>query len=620
MHFRQGVNRIGINDATLAATALKREARTRPEGRSPGERLDSLVRQRAEAGPRDPNRPRGRAREGDGERPQRQTRGGARPDDGLRNKDINIRLDESAAKYLREWDASGSLEIGDGLLITPYFPLRNTFSDVKGSFTLDKVQLDNITLTAGQSDISAQGTVDGLRNAMLRGSIIDLDLDVTSQMLNANELLAAYDAGTKFTPEDKDVALDETISDAEYLDQVADDSLADAQVDSTLIILPGNLDATVHVEGNEILYSSLEINWFAADAVMKDRCLQITNTVAMSNMGDIYFEGFYASRRKDDLTVGFDLNLVDITAEKVITLFPAVDSLVPLLKTFKGMLDCELAATGRMDTLMTVLPSTINGVMRIKGTNLSVEENEALKKVARILMFRDRKMSRVDAMSVEGLIGDNTLEIFPFVVDVDRYTMAMSGIQSFDETFDYHISVLRSPLPFRFGVNLWGSFDNWRYRIGRARYKNANVPVYTTRLDSLQYNLVESIHNIFTRGVETAVQQNQAGQNALTQNRSDEDLLEPMDSLSVSEQAALDSLRLEMDILEEGGIPGGTSVRTGTVADNLQSRILEMQDQMLSEGQRTKPTLCERIRAFFCPRKRDEIRQKYPAYYREEDP
>ena len=603
LHFRQGVNRIGVNDAFISATALKREPRERLERRAPGERLDSLVRQRFET------------EEGNRGRRERSL-----ANDGLRSKDINIRLDESAARYLREWDASGSLEIGDGLLITPYFPLRNTFSDVKGSFTLDKIQLDNLTLTAGQSDISAQGTVDGLRSAMLRGGIIDLDLDVTSEMLNANELLAAYDAGTKFTPEDKDVALDETISDAEYLDQVADDSLADAQVDSTLIILPGNLDATVHVLGNQILYSSLEINWFAADAVMKDRCLQITNTVAMSNMGDIYFEGFYASRRKDDLTVGFDLNMVDITAEKVITLFPAVDSLVPLLKTFKGMLDCELAATGQMDTLMTVMPATINGVMRIKGTNLSVEENEALKKVARILMFRDRKMSRVDAMSVEGLIGDNTLEIFPFVVDVDRYQLAMSGIQSFDENFDYHISVLRSPLPFRFGVNLWGTFDNWRYRIGRARYKSANVPVYTTRLDSLQYNLVESIHNIFARGVETAVQQNQAGQNALTHTLSGEDALEPMDSLSVTEQAALDSLRLEMDILEEGGIPGGTSVRTGTVADNLQSRILDMQDQMLSEGQRSKPTLCERIRAFFCPRKRDEIRQKYPAYYRKEDP
>ena len=146
------------------------------------------------------------------------------------------------------------------------------------------------------------------------------------------------------------------------------------------------------------------------------------------------------------------------------------------------------------------------------------------------------------------------------------------------------------------------------------------MPVYTTRLDSLQYNLVESIHNIFARGVETAVQQNQAGQNALTHTLSGEDVLEPMDSLSVTEQAAIDSLRLEMDILEEGGIPAGTGVRTGTVADNLQSRILDMQDQMLSEGQRSKPTLCERIRAFFCPRKRDEIRQKYPAYYRKEDP
>ena len=41
------------------------------------------------------------------------------------------------------------------------------------------------------------------------------------------------------------------------------------------------------------------------------------------------------------MSAGFDLNLVDITADKVITLIPAVDSIIPMLKNFKGMLDCE---------------------------------------------------------------------------------------------------------------------------------------------------------------------------------------------------------------------------------------------------------------------------------------
>ena len=51
---------------------------------------------------------------------------------------------------------------------------------------------------------------------------------------------------------------------------------------------------------------------------MKERCVQITETEAVSNMGDISFEGFYATRSKKDIKAGFSFNFKDITAEKVI--------------------------------------------------------------------------------------------------------------------------------------------------------------------------------------------------------------------------------------------------------------------------------------------------------------
>ncbi len=567
IQFRQGVNRVGIHDASLSATAVKREPRQRPE-----RHLDSL---------------------GLRSRLQR---------DEFHSRDLNFRLDESMAQYVRDWDASGSLALGDGLLITPYFPLRNGFSDVKGSFTLDQVKLDNMTLTSGQSDISAKGNVSGLRRAFLADGTVRLELEVASDLIHANELLAAYDAGNKFHPEDKAIALDEQISDAEYLSRVAVDTLADATLDGSLIVLPANLDADVHLLGNRIIYSDLDIDWFAADVLMKERTLQITNTVATSNMGDIYFEGFYSTRKKEDLTVGFDLNLVDITAEKVITLFPVVDSLVPLLKTFKGMLDCEMAATSKLDTTMNLIPSSISGVMKIKGSNLSIEENDAIKKIAKILMFKDRKISRIDDMSVEGLIADNTLEVFPFILGVDRYLLAMSGIQRFDQTFNYHVSVLRSPLPFRFGVNLWGNFDNWKYRIGRAKYKNTNVPVYTARIDTLQLNLVNSIHDIFSKGVELAVRQNEASGSALTRDSLGDELT-PLDSLSAAEQAVLDSLQYDYDHPEAA----------------LEQEASALRDAALSAPKAEKITLIQRIRAFFCRRYREALYQRREGIRTEEE-
>ncbi len=566
IQLRQGVNRIQVRDAAVSANAIRREALPAADTLSGS----------AEAGVLDE----------------------------FRSRDLHLRLDESLARYVRDWDASGSLDVGDGLVISPYFPLRNAFSDLRGTFTNDQVRLSSLTVTSGQSDVSARGQISGLRNALLRDGSLNVDLSVTSGRLNANELLGAYDAGTQFRPVRRDIALDERISDAEYLARVATDTLSGTVPDGSMIILPGNLNATVKLEGNEIRYSDLMIDWFASDILVKDRCLQVTNTVATSNMGDIYFEGFYSSRTKRDLTAGFDINMVDITADKVITLVPAVDSIIPLLKSFKGMLDCEMAATARLDTSMNILPPTISGVMKIKGTGLSLEDNDAIRKIARVLMFKDRETSRIDDMSVEGIIGDNFLEIFPFILGVDRYQLALSGLQSFDEDFDYHVSVLRSPLPFRFGIDIFGNFDNWRYRIGKARYRTTHVPVYTARIDTLQYNLVQSIHDIFSRGVETAVRQNEAAQTALSLEGSYFGSDTSMDGLSTEEQVILDSLQYRFD---------------HPVDSLLDVRIDSLKQAVTEQDAAPRISCIDRIRAFFCPRKREEIRLKQEALLREEE-
>ena len=274
------------------------------------------------------------------------------------------------------------------------------------------------------------------------------------------------------------------------------------------MVVPANLIANVSLQANEVNYSDLNVTWLAADMTMKERCIQLTNTLATSNMGDIFFEGFYSTKSKQDIKAGFDLNLSDITADKVVQLFPAVDSIMPMLTSFKGMLDCEMAATTDLDTNMNFVTKSMNGIMKISGRDVVLEESPEFRKLAKLLMFKNKKMGKVSDMSVSGLISDNKLEVFPFVLKIDRYTLAMSGLQNFDQTFKYHVSVLKSPIPFRFGINIFGNFDNWKYRIGKAQYKNTNVPVFTAQIDTLQMNLVSSIHNIFTKGVDLAVKQN----------------------------------------------------------------------------------------------------------------
>lgn len=429
-------------------------------------------------------------------------------EEDFKKNDLDLKLDETLAKYFREWDLNGNINIRTGIVMTPYFPLRNILRGFECGFNNNEIRIDSIKFVSGNSEIGAKGALTGLKRALLGRGTVKLDLDIMSNGMDGNELLRAYSAGASFDPEaSKDKF--ESASNSDFLKMVTTDTTVVSEAPS-LIVIPANLNAEINLDASNITYSDLNVSKATADIIMKERCVQITNTAAETNMGRMSFDAFYSTRTKNDLKTGFSLNLEDITAEKVISLMPQVDTLIPLLKSFKGLLNCEIAATAKIDTSMNLIMPSINGVMRISGENLSVSDNELYRTLAKKLLFRNKKEGHIDKMMVEGVIKDNVMEIFPFILKVDRYTLAMSGIQNLDMSFKYHVSVIKCPFLIKLGIDLSGpDFDNMKFRIGKAKYKNTRIPVFSTVIDDTKINLLSSIQGIFEKGVDAAIRENE---------------------------------------------------------------------------------------------------------------
>ena len=534
MVFLKGpVNRLAIMDMDLSANAAMNSIERRRKARA---FVDSLAR----ANPDVP--PDSLFRHFRMTRPAREMPSWLTEAD-FRKSDISFDVGDNIRKYFREWDMKGSAGLGRVSVMSPYFPLRNSISGFRGTFDNDRVELESLTIRSGRSSLSVTGTLTGLRRAVLGNGFLNLDVNVGSDSLDLNQLLAAYSAGRSFSAEEfagKDMT---SIDDDEFEDMIMTDSTEIAADRNALIVIPANITAGIRLDAENVRYSVLEMEKMTADLTVRERCVQFTNTSAVTNMGDLFFEGFYATRTKKDLKTGFNLNFSKITAEKVIEMLPSIDTVMPLLKSFRGELDLEMAATADIDTAMNIQVPTINGVIRIGGKHLQLHNDESIRKIARILKFKDRENSYIDNMSVEGLISDSRLEIFPFVLDIDRYVLAMSGVQNLDSSFKYHISVIRSPLPFRLGVDLWGNFDDMRFRIGKAKYKTADVPVFTAAVDQVKLNLAESIRDIFRKGVDNAVAENRRHQ-GIEEYKKRIDYVqavdEQMDTLTSEEQKTFD--------------------------------------------------------------------------------
>lgn len=467
-------------------------------------------------------------------------------EEDFRKQDLNLRLDETMAKYFRDWDLKGNMGVKKGLVMTPHFPLRNSLEGFDLSFTNDQVRIDSFKVVAGASEIEAKGALTGLRNAMLgRGrSPLKLDLDITSGKMDANELLTAYSRGLTYVPTGTDAG---DISDEELLQEVTmTDSTAAAGSAPALIVVPANIMADMRLKASDLRYTDLVADTVTARIVMKERCVQITDTKAVTNMGRMDFDAFYSTRSKKDIKVGFDLGFEDITADKVIGLMPAIDTIMPLLKSFSGLMDCEVAATAELDTNMNIVMPSINGIMRMSGEDLTISNSDMFKSLARKLMFKNKKEGKIEKMTVEGVIRDNTLEVFPFILSMDRYTLALSGIQNLDMSYRYHASLIKSPFLVKLGVDVYGEdFDNMKFRIGKAKYRSVDIPVFSAVVDQTKINLAKSIHSIFEKGVDAAISDNRR-QSAIIEHKKSIGYVNAVD-MKLEELSASEQKQLEQD-------------------------------------------------------------------------
>lgn len=495
LFLKSDVNRAMISDANIKASAAMNTVEKRKKIKA---MRDSLARVYPDI-PRDSLFKHVMAKRG----PQQAMPEWLKEED-FRKQDIDISLDKSMAKYFNDWDLKGSFSIDKGMVMTPYFPLRNHLDGFNLDFTNDKIAINQFKIRSGESDISATGELTGLKRALLgRKGMLNLDAEIRSEKVNADQLMAAYTSGSNFNPESMEGH--EDISDDDYMEHIVLDTTAVASGEG-LLVVPGNLNANICLHAGNINYSELLIDTLTAHLTMKERCIQITETQAVSNMGGISFEGFYATRTKQDIKTGFDINFSNITAEKVIDLMPSIDTLMPLLKSFGGLLNCEVAATAQLDTNMNILMPSINGIMRISGDDLTIKNSDMFQKMAKMLMFKNKKEGHIDKMTVEGVIQDSKVEIFPFILEMDRYMLGLSGVQNMDMSYKYHASLIKSPFLIKLGMDVYGNdFDNMKFKIGKAKYKSRNVPVFSTVIDDTKINLVESIRNIFDKGVDAVI-------------------------------------------------------------------------------------------------------------------
>lgn len=422
---------------------------------------------------------------------------------------LDVDIDRSTVSLLRRWHLRGRLLAKSGRVMTPMFPLRTRLSDLNVTFNPDSLMLNSMKVTAGRSDLSIKGSITNIQRSLGRRratSPLRMALELSSDTLNVNQLTQAAFRGAAFSAHADSLA--QASADMASLD--ADDSQLEATAEAEAtdemmaIVVPMNVDATVNLSARNIIYSTMALKDFRGEILVANGAANLRDLHAATDIGSVDLNMLYYAPTRTDVNFGMGLDLKRFNIGRVTEMMPALDSIMPILNTLGGIIDVDITATTPVDSMLNIKFPELRAMVHLSGDSLRVLDEKTFKTISKWLLFRDKNKNMIDHMDVHLAIDDNQLSLYPFMFDFDRYRIGVMGNNDMNLNLDYHVSILKSPIPFKFGVNIKGTADDMKIRVGRARFKEDMAAQTTQISDTVRVNLAREIRNVFNRGANAA--------------------------------------------------------------------------------------------------------------------
>lgn len=365
--------------------------------------------------------------------------------------------DESKEDMLLQWDPRLKLVTEDISVEMLAEPVSVQTLDL--DFSLGQFNINECRVETGGSDVEFWGNVYNIDDFLDKTGLLTGELFLESSHMDINRLMNLTSNQEEST---------ETVS----------DSISEP------IIIPKGIDLTLYTNLANLDYNNHSFNNVGGDVTIKDGVAVLQELGFSSDAAQMQLTAIYKAPEIEDRFVELNFHLLDIEMDQLIDLIPAVDSIAPMLKAFKGKAAFHLAAETNLKkdyiTYGSYYPvmSTLMANAAIEGQNLVVLDNEVFNSIKKKLLMSKDAQNVIDSLDVELQVLGDEVDLFPTRIRMDKYEAILGGRHYIndDMSCDYHISLTDSPLPVRLGLTISGPLQGIsdhplkHISVGKAKY------------------------------------------------------------------------------------------------------------------------------------------------------
>lgn len=393
---------------------------------------------------------------------------------------------KQAENVLLKWNPRLKFDLQQGKADIAMVGTPIQIPEIKFNYSNRNFVIDTSRIVLGKSDFSLGGEVKGLGKWLNEKGMLVGNLRFTSDQTDVNELLTIVN---HFNQQSGAVPQDTTATAAvkKSGDTQSNPFMVPERVDLTL--LTSIKKAQVYEETLQNLKGRLYI---------KDEKVVLEEMGFVCEAAKMQLTAMYKSPRRNHLYAGLDFHLIDIRIDKLIHMFPQLDSIVPMLSTFRGGAQFHLALETYLTEQYKPKVSTIRGACSIEGKDLVLLDNKTFSTISKLLMFSPKTENKVDSISCQIALVEDQVTVYPFCLSIDNYMAAVGGNHYLDMTFNYHASLLK---PFYLGVDVGGNFDDLKIKLAKCRYAEDFRPIIHKDAESQSAELRRLISDSLKKNV-----------------------------------------------------------------------------------------------------------------------
>ncbi len=395
---------------------------------------------------------------------------------GLSLANIKLTTTPPLQKGKGRWRTRGTLNFSDLNVFSRLFPIPIRMDSSELTFRRDTLILQNTGLFIGQSDMMATGSLNNLLGTFMNKNDkgLSANLSIRSKKINLNPIIAAANASIANEQEDAYAAV----------------SIETDTTNIGLMQIPPNIGLQLQVDVDSLIIDQLPVKKIKGAMNIKNQTLTLSDLNAEVLGAPIYTYGRYKPQGTSFADLGLELNLKLIDISQIPDFFPITDSLMPMFRSFDGKVSIDMFASGKLrEDYSFDLPS-VKAVLHVEGQNMVLMDSETFASISKMLMFKNKERNLIDSLNLDILMNNSKIDVMPFEASVDRYRAIIGGTQTIDSlyniNFNYNISIMKSPLPFKAGVDVFGNLDEFDFKITKAKLKKTDFEQQAQNIDSIR--------------------------------------------------------------------------------------------------------------------------------------